>query len=191
MKALQQNPLLLPIFLLSGCGVTLERPLEAPDVPPALQVPSDVQPVLALRATGLQVYACARGGVASAFRWAPLGPEATLADFQGGLAGRHFAGTIWAAVDGSAVHGDVVAKVASPTSGAVPWLLLRAKPAGSAHGLLSEISSIQQLHTVGGEAPDENCLPDAPRLAVPFQAVYYFYRSKKEGLLPAQPLLVP
>jgi hypothetical protein len=148
-----------------------------------LQVPARLQPgadeVLAMvvPARGVQIYECrARLGAAAGREWAFVAPEAELFDLRGNPVGRHGAGPYWQAADGSKVLGTVKERADAPVAGAIPWLLLAARPTGP-DGSFSKVSSIQRVNTVGGVAPSAECTGDAP-LRVPYTADYYFFTQR-------------
>jgi hypothetical protein len=149
---------------------------EPTDVPAALDVPPGQKLTFEALGVGVQIYACVDGG--GSFKWSFVAPEATLYSLDdGGVVGRHYAGPTWQANNGSTVVGSVLARVAPPDPNAIPWLLLAAV-AHDGPGLLSEVSYIQRLDTVGGKAPAAGC--DAAHLGdearVPYQAHYLFYK---------------
>lgn len=132
--------------------------------PPAGHVPFD-----AALAAGVQIYKC--DGTA----WTFTAPRATLL----GLTGRmtHYAGPTWEARDGSKVVGAKVGEAPSPI-GAIPHLLLRAKPTAPGH--LGMTSYIQRLATTGGTAPAAakcSATTAGTVAEVPYTALYTFWRS--------------
>ena len=74
---------------------------------------------------GVQIYACSQA--AGAYVWKLKAPDADLLDAHGHLAGHHFAGPSWRALDGSTVIGEKLAESPAPIPGAISWLVLRAK----------------------------------------------------------------
>jgi hypothetical protein len=64
------------------------------------------------------------------FEWTFKGLEASVFDEHGPQEGTHFGGPRWKLNDGSAVVGEIVAKVDAPEPDAIPWLLLPAKSHG-------------------------------------------------------------
>ena len=77
-----------------------------------------------------QIYAYqAVPGNSAKFDWVLERPQADLLDAQGHRIGRHYEGPTWEATDGSKVVGAVEQRVSAPRAGAVPWLLLKARPA--------------------------------------------------------------
>jgi hypothetical protein len=168
-RFLRLAALALPAAL-AACGTC------TPPTPPTVVVPDALRPppgeVLqrTLWATGVQIYECrAKAGAApgtaagtgaagaagatGATEWAFVGPEATLADAQGAIVGKHFAGPTWEAGDGSKVVGTVKARVDPPGAGAIPWLLLETRNVGKGTGLFARVTSVQRVATVGGLPP--------------------------------------
>jgi hypothetical protein len=146
-----------------------------PSVPEKLVVPDGNRLGFAYDAAGEQLYVCR--ATSSGFAWQFLAPDADLFKQQNGnIAGAHYAGPTWEALDGSTV---VAARVdgftADPT--AVAWLLLAAVSHGGVDGRMSKVSYIQRLDTVGGIAPTSGC--DAGHVdevaGVAYTATYYFY----------------
>lgn len=80
----------------------------------------------------------------------------------------------WIAPDGSAVTGTVISK--SPNGDRnIPELVLDATQSGRHAGLLSGVTQILRLNTVGGVAPTGDCDPKRHATAkVPYQADYLF-----------------
>ena len=119
-------------------------------IPDAIQPPSGERLVLKTHAVGAQIYVCSQGADGN-WQWTLKAPDATLRDEHGAVI-RHYAGPSWRHQDGSEVTGKAVAKVASPDPASVPWLLLTA--VGHADkGALEKVSSIQRIHTRGGQPP--------------------------------------
>jgi len=161
------------LFLLAAQG-------EPPgDVPENLRAPADEQLVLHAHAKGFQMYVC-QAATDDKFSWALKAPDAKLFDAHGKTIGQHYAGPAWKHNDGSEVTGKVVARHDAPEAGSIPWLLLAA--AGhSGSGLLSEVTSIQRLHTQGGQAPAAGCEESkkGTETKMPYSADYYFYAAAK------------
>jgi hypothetical protein len=147
----------------------------APDVPSAIRAPVGEKVIWRAHASGVQIYVCQMGSDGKA-QWALKAPQAELRNDKGAVIGQHYAGPTWKHADGSEVTGKVVARADSPDSTSIPWLLLTA--AGhSGGGALSRVSTIQRVHTKGGQMPSTGC--DASRLDTegksPYTADYYFY----------------
>src|SRR3984893_16516976 len=95
----------------------------APDVPDAIALPSGLEPVLFVHASGSQIYTCAAGADGK-FAWTLKGPEAELTDRKDKVIGTHSAGPAWKLKDGSEVTGKAAAHVDSLDSDSIPWLLV-------------------------------------------------------------------
>jgi hypothetical protein len=115
-RLLQTGLLIGVVTLANGQGVS------RPDVPDEIKAPANEQVVMQARASGAQIYVCQRGADGK-MGWTVKAPEADLHDGQGALIGRHYAGPTWKHKDGSEVTGKAVARVDSPDSGSIPWLL--------------------------------------------------------------------
>src|SRR5882762_6116780 len=122
-----------------------------PDVPEKIKAPAGEHLVLVAHATGFQIYSC-QVGVDGQPAWSLKAPEAELRDIKDQVIGRHYVGPTWKHNDGSEVTGKLVAKVDSPDADSIPWLLLTSdKHSGT--GALQDVSSIQRIHTKGGQPP--------------------------------------
>jgi hypothetical protein len=146
-----------------------------PEIPRELQVPAEAQLILSARASGVQIYVCQQSAEGR-MHWTLKGPEATLYDDQGRAIAEHYAGPTWKHLDGSEVTARAVARFNVPNGTAIPWLLLSATGhAGS--GLLSRVTTIQRVQTVGGQPPAEGCNLAARGTEVrsEYEAEYYFY----------------
>jgi hypothetical protein len=136
-------------------------------VAPAVQVPSGNKLVAKFYAKGVQTYACTAGA------WKSLEPAATLADRLGRAVALHTRGPIWVStVDGSAVEAAPVDGARNDVPGAVPELLLKAKPTRG-KGVFDGVSFVQRLATRGGVAPAGGCQEGA-QTSVRYEAVYVF-----------------
>jgi hypothetical protein len=146
------------------------RELRTLDVPPELRV--NGSPMLTVHAEGVQIYTLANGTDGTP-TWKLKAPDAT---FRGqGIEGRHYAGPTWeCTTDGSKVVGRKLAEHASPDPHAVGWLLLEAK-SHAGNGVLSKVSFIQRINTVGGKAPTIDGAKTGDEIRVPYQADYVFY----------------
>jgi hypothetical protein len=147
-----------------------------PTVPDAIQPPAGEQLVLVAHASGWQIYVCAAGSDGKP-QWTLKAPEAQLQDARGAVIGHHSAGPLWKHSDGSAVTGKAVAKVAAPDPDSIPWLLLSVV-SHDGNGVLARVSSIQRIHTKGGQPPPaEKCdlSKQSGETWIPYTADYYFY----------------
>jgi hypothetical protein len=146
-----------------------------PEVPEKLAVPASENLVLQAHASGSQIYVC-QVGADQKLVWTLKAPEAELSDSKGAVIGKHYAGPTWKHNDGSEVVGKVVAKQDAPDAYAIPWLLLTAA-SHAGNGVFAGVTSIQRIHTKGGQPPASGC-DDAHRGAeskVAYSADYYFY----------------
>jgi hypothetical protein len=175
---------------LGGCAVSGAEPEETPGqsaaalstdvcpagVPAALAPAADQTLESSFTGVGVQIYVC--NGTA----WTLLGPQANLLNDEGKLVGTHFIGPTWQSNDGSSVVGAKKA-AASVDPSAVPWLRLDAVSHGVEDGHFSDVTAIQRLATVGGNAPSDGC--DQAHVGsiaqVPYTAQYVLYRTKDHG----------
>jgi hypothetical protein len=151
----------------------------APDVPDSIQAPVGEEVVLYTHATGSQIYTC-QAAADGNFGWTLKAPEAELHDRKEKVIGQHSVGPTWKLKDGSEVTGKAVAKVDALDAESIPWLLVHVVGhAGS--GLLSNVTTIQRVHTRGGQAPAQGC--DAAHRDAEtkssYTADYYFYAPAK------------
>ena len=159
------------LLLLGESGQNAARP----EVPQKLAVAATEVVVLQAHASGVQIYAC-QAGADQKLSWTLRAPEAELFDSNGKSIGHHFAGPAWKHNDGSEVTGKAVAREDAPEPGAIPWLLVTVT-GHSGTGVLSRVTTIQRIHTKGGQPPAAGC-DDAHRGAEsksPYSADYYFY----------------
>ena len=147
-----------------------------PEVPDAIKAPSAEVIVLVAHASGKQIYAC-RDGADGLPHWVLEAPEAQLRNAAGAVIGRHYLGPTWKLKDGSEVSGKAAAHIDSPDAGSIPWLLVTAT-GHSGNGILARVTSIQRIHTKGGNPPlAAQCAPATlnTRASSPYTADYYFY----------------
>jgi hypothetical protein len=165
-------------ILLIPFQLAVAQQLSRPEVPEKLAAPASENLVLQVHATGSQVYVC-QIGPDQKVAWTLKGPEADLFDSKGAIIGKHSAGPTWKHNDGSEVVGKVAAKQDAPEAGAIPWLLLTAA-SHAGNGVLGGVTSIQRIHTKGGEAPSSGC-DDAhlgTETKAAYSADYYFYAPR-------------
>lgn len=152
-------------------------------VPDDLQVPSGHKAYLVGHAEGVQIYSCQ--ATASGYSWVFVSPLATLRGDNGKFLTSHYAGPTWEAKDGSKVVGRRVAGAPSPTTGAIPWLLLEAAStsAGPEGERLAHTTYIQRINTTGGVMPAAEC--DASNLGdlsdMAYTADYLFFKATGAG----------
>ena len=159
------------LFLGAAAGQHLPRP----DVPTKIAAPANEEVVVVAHASGSQVYVC-QAGPDQKVTWTLKAPEADLSDAKGANIGKHFAGPTWKHVDGSEVTGKAAAREDAPEPGAIPWLLVNVT-GHTGTGVLVRVTSIQRIHTTGGQAPATGC-DDSHRggeVKVPYTADYYFF----------------
>ena len=145
-----------------------------PQVPDNIKAPAGEEIVLQAHATGFQIYVCQIGPDQKP-SWTLKAPEAQLIDAQGKKVGTHYAGPTWKHTDGSEVMGKVAGRADAPEAGSIPWLLLTAT-GHSGTGILSQVTTVQRIHTQGGQSPD-GCdeTHRGSEIKVPYSADYYFY----------------
>lgn len=154
--------------------------ISAPDVPEAIKAPAGEVVILRAHATGVQIYTCGPGPEGNA-QWILKAPDALLHDENGAVIGRHFDGPAWKLKDGSEVRGKALARVESPDSGSIPWLLVHVT-GHTGKGVLGHVTSIQRVHTAGGQAPSPAGCDSAKYGAEarsPYTADYFFFAPAK------------
>jgi hypothetical protein len=193
-QALVSNPSALAVaacIAVAGCGAPAEGaggdpigvgseelsskcPPAVPD--PSLAVPAGNKLAFDFDAIGVQIYGCQAS--ATGFAWVFQAPEAKLYNRHGRLVGKHYAGPTWEYQDGSKVVGAKIAGF-TPDPSSIPWLLLGAA-SHDGLGLLSTVTFIQRLDTVGGTAPaaascDADHVGEIQR--IDYTATYFFYEA--------------
>ena len=162
-------------LLVVACSTS--RPVPVPD---KLKPGANESLVLIVPARGVQIYECrAAKDRAAAWEWTFVAPEAELFDTRGNRIGRHYAGPHWESADGSKIVATVKERHDAPLAGAIPWLLLAAKPV-VAQGAFGKVTSIQRVNTVGGQAPATGCSQAAAGTAarIGYTADYYFFSAR-------------
>ncbi len=176
--------------LLAAAVVTAltQAPLVAPaqaqtpaDIPPILKPPASEKLILQVHATGWQIYTCGADTDGKP-KWTLKAPDADLLDPKGKVIGHHSAGPLWKHKDGSEVTGKAAAHTDSPDAKSIPWLLLTAVD-HSGKGKFATVSSIQRLHTMGGQPPaaaecDASKTNSEARSS--YTADYYFYAPAQD-----------
>jgi hypothetical protein len=184
MKSLIRPLLVVALpFAVAACGSILPgsgaSTSVTTDIPSAIAAPSGATLAVTLKASGLQNYECrAKAGAPGGYDWVFVAPEAVLKDQSDAIVGRHFGGPTWEYGDGSKVSGKTLATAAAPQAGNIPWELLKGTAAGTP-GVLSGVTFVQRIHTIGGTAPSDNCsaATAATRKGVRYSADYLFYKS--------------
>jgi hypothetical protein len=171
---------LLGYVIVFALTVANAQKIPPPDVPNVLQAPPGEEVVLLAHASGSQIYTCQATGPDGKFAWALKAPEAELKDGNGKVIGSHSAGPAWKLNDGSEVVGKASAHVDSPDSDSIAWLLVKAVN-HSGQGLLTNVTTIQRVHTHGGKPPAAGC-DESHRdgeTKSSYTADYYFYAPAK------------
>jgi Protein of unknown function (DUF3455) len=151
----------------------------APDVPDAIAAPAGLDIALFAHASGSQIYTC-QAGADGKYAWTLKAPEAELKDRKDKVIGEHSAGPTWTLKDGSSVTGKATAHIDSLDSESIPWLLVNVV-SHAGKGALSDVTTIQRVHTHGGKPPADGC-DDAHKDAETkssYTADYYFYAPAK------------
>ncbi len=152
--------------------------------PPAT-VPTNLEPdsnealAMTVAAKGVQIYECRNGRGGTGYEWVFVAPEAELFDARDRRVGRHGAGPSWEASDGSKIVGTVRERAEAPVARAIPWLLLAARSVGP-EGVLSRVTSVQRVNTLGGVAPTSGCNGDTigTMARVAYTADYRFFAAR-------------
>jgi hypothetical protein len=164
--------------------------LTPPPVPAALAAPTGAIVTAHFQGIGAQVYTCTAsggtdatgdggGGGVTTYAWVLKAPDAQLYDAACVPSGVHSQGPTWtSSLDGSAVVGMKLVQADAPSADAIPWLLLGAA-SHSGTGVFSEVSYIQRLNTVKGQAPATGCDSSSlgTELRIDYAADYYFYQG--------------
>jgi hypothetical protein len=164
------NRATLVLLLLSTPLVS--APAAETPLPEALATPGETV-VLTAHAVGMQIYEC-KAGTDGKLVWAFREPATTLvADDK--IVGRHFAGPTWQLNDGSAVVGKVTASTPGATAKDIAWLKLDVVSRRGS-GMLSNVTTVQRINTVGGEL-DDACDRSGDSRSMPYTADYAFLRK--------------
>jgi len=159
------------VLLLLSTPLVNASAAETP-LPEALATPGETV-VLTAHAEGMQIYEC-KAGTDGKLAWAFREPVATLiADDK--IVGRHFDGPTWQLSDGSAVVGKVVASAPGATANDIAWLKLDVVSRRGS-GVLSNVTTVQRINTVGGKL-DDACDRPGDSHSMPYTADYVFLRK--------------
>jgi hypothetical protein len=172
--------LLFSGFLIGLITFAHAQDVSRPDVPEQIKAPANETVVLRALASGSQIYTCQQG-TNGKYAWTLKAPEAELRGAHGAVIGRHYAGPTWKHNDGSEVTGKAVARIDSPDADSIPWLLVTAS-GHSGTGALSRVTSIQRIHTHGGQPPpaaDCNASKQGAETKSSYTAEYVFYAPGK------------
>jgi hypothetical protein len=159
---------LMPLWwCLAAGGASAQTP-----IPDAIAAPGETQ-IVKFHAEGAQVYEC-KADAAGKLAWTFREPIATLIA-DGKTVGRHYAGPNWETSDGSAVVGKVTGNAPGTTAKDIPWLRLEAA-SHRGSGLLSGVTTVQRINTVGG-ALSGSCSTAGAMQSEPYSADYVFLRK--------------
>lgn len=172
----------LSMSMLAAWLAACTGPRPQATVPEPLQPDAASRPAFTLAARGVQIYECRAGNGGTPPAWVFVAPEAELRDAAGRPAGTHGAGPFWRAADGSRIDGAITARADAPTAGAIPWLLLVARPRPG-DGVFARVTHVQRVNTTGGVAPANGCDAGAvgSRVRVPYTADYHFFNSNERN----------
>ena len=168
------------LYVITVLGFAALAQAQSTEIPTNLQPPAGEKLVLKAHATGWQIYSCGAGSDGKP-AWTLKAPDAELHDTKGAVIAHHSAGPTWTHRDGSVVTGKAVEKAAAPDGKSVAWLLLTAS-GHSGKGVFANVSSIQRLHTEGGQPPAASeCDPakPTPDARSSYTADYLFYAPAK------------
>jgi len=157
----------------------------APDAPDAIAVPAGETVQFFVMAKGSQIYTC-QAGADGKFTWTLKGPEAELRDRKDKVIGQHFADATtklptWKLKDGSEVSGKAAAHVDSLDADSIPWLLVTVV-SHAGKGQLTNITTIQRVHTHGGKPGNDDVCDESHKNAETkssYTADYYFFAPAK------------
>lgn len=157
------------------CGLALltaPTSLAAAEMPASVAAPGE-KIVATLHAEGAQIYEC-KAGSDGKLTWTFREPIASLM-LDGKTVGRHYAGPNWEHADGSAVVAKVAGRAPGATAKDIPWLKLEVtQQRGS--GLLTGVTTVQRINTVGGVA-EGPCDKAGTFLNAPYATDYVFLKK--------------
>ena len=166
---------LLAVACASSPGMQADAVANA-SLPAPVQVPSGERQKMWTRGSGEITYECReKKEMAGQYEWAFVGPVASLADANGKVVGKYYAGPTWESIDGSRVTAKQIG-VAPHRPGSIPLQLVKADAAAGS-GAMQGVTYIQRLRTVGGVAPATPCAASTvgAKEQVRYQADYVFY----------------
>ena len=167
-------------FLIGAALQANGQSIPRPDVPEKIKAPAGDQVVLEAQGVGSQIYVC-QPAADGKYGWTLKAPDAELRDQKGVVIGKHYAGPTWKHNDGSEVSGKAAARVDAPDADSIPWLLVNIT-GHSGEGTLSRVTSIQRIHTHGGQPPSSaecNASHQNAETKSSYTADYYFFAPSK------------
>lgn len=170
----------LAVSLLAACSSMSTAPTYSQaSLPATVQVPAGNKVAIETVGVGEITYQCnAKKDMASQFEWAFVGPDAKLNNRKGKQVGKYYGPpATWENLDGSKLTGTQVA-VAPSAAGNIPNQLVKANPA-MGNGIMTGVTYIQRVNTVGGVAPATACTASnmGSKEIVKYQADYIFYKA--------------
>jgi hypothetical protein len=150
-----------------AAGAVMAQPLPGP-----IAAPGETT-VATFHAEGAQVYEC-KAGTDGKNAWAFREPIATLL-LDGKTVGRHYAGPNWDHMDGSGVAAKAAGNAPGKTPNDIPWLKLEVT-AQRGTGLLTGVTTVQRINTVGGVFAGA-CDKAGTFHVAPYAADYVFLRK--------------
>ncbi len=172
--------ILAAAVLLSGCAT---QKFTREHIPAPLKVPGGHAVSMETVASGSMIFQCRANVNGVAFDWTLADIEASLKNRGGKVVGR-FVGppATWQASDGSLLTATPLATAPlinqpSAIQPSLPLALYQANPA-TGRGVMTAVTYIQQLATVGGTAPagcDQTLLNK--KYKVGFQSDFIFYKA--------------
>lgn len=143
-----------------------------PDLAGCTQLAAPVGSTLVLQAFGVGVQIYHWNGTT----WGAATPSATLYADAGdhGVVATHFGGPTWQSNSGGRVVGTVANRcIVDPAS--IAWLSLTGVADGP--GIFQDVTFIQRLNTVGGNAPSTDGTVVGQEARIPYTADYLFYQA--------------
>jgi len=161
---------------LAGCAGMPEN-MAAPPLPSAVRVPEGQRHAMTLKSTGTLNYECRPWpGMAGAYGWVLVAPDAALLHWSGLRVGRYSGGPTLQYRDGSRVTLKLVAS--SPDEpGKMPIQLYRAA-SHAGQGEFSDVTYVQRLNAAGKE-PGAPCTARnaGTQAREAFSADFLFYKA--------------
>ena len=134
-------------------------------------------------AEGVQKYKAQQvpGSSPATYRWLLVAPQAVLYNTSNTQVGTHTAGPTWQLSATDSIYGQQFypAKIATPDSNNISWLLLKAKDGKAPTGIFANVSYIQRIATKGGKPPVTAPVNENETVEVKYTAVYRFTKKNQ------------
>jgi Protein of unknown function (DUF3455) len=174
------------VMLSAACTGMHTMPPTAPysqnALPEAVKVPAGHRVAMETVGVGQITYECrakaATATTAAGHEWVFVGPQAVLNDRNGRAVGKYYGPpATWESMDGSRLTATQLA-TAPAGAGNIPLQLVKADAAMGA-GMMTGVSHIQRVATLGGTAPALACGGGSvgQRQLVNYQADYIFWKA--------------